>query len=324
MFNPNSSFKILTDEEFKQNIDDITIQLKDCLHSGKFDGFDGKKIYYEYFLCQNATASVVIVHGLSEFTQKYYELAYYFLNSGYNVFLLDQRCHGFSERLTERIDLVHVDSFNDYVADLEKFIDNVVLHICNAPLYMYSHSMGGAVTTMYLSKNPNKIKKAVLSAPLFEPEVGRTPYPIAQAGTYLKMVFAGKKSIFNPAQKFNPEATIKKSRDESPNRFMHNLNLRQNEEHYQSTPMTTGWVHNSLHIYSSFKKNKTAEKIKTPILLISASNDGVVKCGKYPDFKQRCGCCEYMVIENTNHSMLTCSYKAITTYINGILDFYRR
>ena len=66
------------------------------------------------------------------------------------MFLYDQRCHGLSERLTERVDLIHVDRFDDYVKDLEIYIDTIVAKNKGSnPLYIFSHSMGGTVTAMY-------------------------------------------------------------------------------------------------------------------------------------------------------------------------------
>ena len=79
---------------------------------------------------------MVILHGMSEFTCKHYELAYYLLQQGYNVFLYDQRGHGRSQRLTDRIDLIHVERFSDFVEDLDLFVNNIVLPAADKPLYL--------------------------------------------------------------------------------------------------------------------------------------------------------------------------------------------
>ena len=323
LFNPDYSLKILTGKEFSESIGSINEILEKCRVSGFFDSFDGKKIYYEYFLCRDAKASVVIVHGLSEFTKKYYELAYYFLNLGYNVFLYDQRCHGLSERLTERVDLIHVDRFDDYVKDLEIYIDTIVAKNKGSnPLYIFSHSMGGTVTAMYLKKHTDKVEKAVLSAPLFEPQIGNIPVRLARLTLAMKHLLCGKKSVFQE-RRFDPDGAMKRSTDTDRDRFMYNLNMRCSEPKYQSTPMTTRWVYNSLRLVPDFKKHRIAESITTPLLLISAQNDTVVRNDRQTAFAEKCAACRMLTIESATHSLMTGGYDILTHYINEIVNFIK-
>ncbi len=322
LFTPDKGFKILTDSQFKSSIGSITEALSSCRTEGFFKTADGLQLYYEYFLCEGATASVIIVHGLSEFTKKYYEVAYYLLNEGYNVFIFDQRCHGLSDRLTDEPDLIHVDRFEDYVADLKIFTDEIVLKASPLPIYIYSHSMGSAITAMYLSKNRDTVKKAVLSAPMFAPYTDKMPQPIARSGMRLKSVFMGKKSKFKPSQRFNPEAAEKNCTDIGKNRFMHNLGLRRTEPRYQSTPMTTCWVLRALCLTRDFKRNKTAEKISAKMLLISAENDTSVRNDFQLKFAQKTDC-KMLALKGATHSILTGSDEQIAEYLTAVFDFYR-
>ena len=89
--------------------------------------------------------AVLYRHFKPKFTKKYHEFAWYLLNQGYDVFLFDQRCHGLSCRLTDRTDLIHVASFTHYYQDLHCFVQQIVKPATKLPLYLYAHSMGGAV-----------------------------------------------------------------------------------------------------------------------------------------------------------------------------------
>ena len=133
-FQPDYQLHILQEETFDRQMEQILPQLEACRTEGEFSGFDGKKLHYEYFLAQDSRGAVVVVHGLSEFTQKYHEFAYYLLNQGYDVFLYDQRSHGLSCRLTDRTDLIHVDRFSDYRKDLSCFVRSVVRPVTAGPL----------------------------------------------------------------------------------------------------------------------------------------------------------------------------------------------
>lgn len=314
--------KIISEKSFPEEIVKIESELSKIRTDGFFDSFDGKKLYFEYFLKENAKASVVIVHGLSEFTKKFYEIAWYLLNAGYNVFLYDQRCHGRSFRLGARADILHVDSFTDYARDLNEYIDNIVLRVSNKPIYIYSHSMGGAVTALYLSKWQNTVKKAVMSAPLFEPCVAKVSHRVARMSALFCSVVFGKKQKFWTSGEFNPETPHRKTHDASYSRFNHNMDLRRNNREYQTTPMSNGWVYNSLCLRSQIVNSRLPIKIKTPILLISAEKDRVVEIAPQIEFANRCTNCKFVSLSGANHAMLTGTQKTITEHLTAVLNFF--
>ena len=55
---------------------------------------------------------------ITETSEKYKELIYYFLRGGYHVYIPEHCGHGHSYRLVEDPSLVHVDCYKRYVADL--------------------------------------------------------------------------------------------------------------------------------------------------------------------------------------------------------------
>lgn len=313
---------IISEEKFPEEIVKIENELEKIRNEGFFDSFDGKKLYFEYFLKQNAKASVVIVHGLSEFTKKFYEIAWYLLCEGYNVFLYDQRCHGRSCRLGARGDILHVDKFTDYAADLNEFINEVVLKASSEPVYIYSHSMGGAAVALYLSKWQDTVKKAVMSAPLFDPCVAKVSHRVARASALVSCILFGKRQKFWTSGEFNPETPHRKSLDASFCRFNHNMNMRRENREYQTTPMSNGWVYNSLCLRSQITKSKLASKITTPILLISAENDKIVEAQPQIEFAKRCKTCELISLKGANHAMLTGTQETITEHVSAVLNFF--
>lgn len=322
-FTPNYQLKIIPEEQFSSAILKLEDKLSSYMHSGSLNAFDGCRLHYEYFLCENARASVVIVHGLSEFTKKFYEFTYYLLNQGYNVFIYDQRCHGLSSRLTDNITLLHVDRFSDYVADLNQFINEIVIPASDgADLYIYSHSMGGVIASLYLAKYPEKIKKAVLSAPMFEPIVASVPTNIARWGVRVGKTFCGGKKKFPLSSEFNPDVTYKKTYDASRARFEHNLKMRRENPMYQTTPMSFGWVIGSLTVRKAALSGKTISRIKTPILLLSAELDRVVNNEPQLLFARRCQTCNFVSIKGANHALLTSDFDTMTEVLTRIFDFF--
>ena len=316
------NLKVIAEEDFETEIFKIEDELSSIKSLGTFTAFDGTTLYYEYFLKKENNKNLVIVHGLSEFINKFYEFIYYCLNLGYNVFIYDQRCHGLSSRLTTERDLLHVDKFSDYVADLKQFIDQIVTKVSDEPTYLFAHSMGGAIAAFYLAENTQKIERAVLSAPMFRPTVTVVPFKIARAGIGIARHFYGNKSKFLLSKEFNPEVKYKEDPYTSKARFIHHLNMRRENENYQTTPMSFGWTYNSLIIDKKILSKSVAGKIKTPILLFSAENDTVVENEPQYKFSNKCNNCRLVNIEGATHALLASNDETLKKVLDLTFSFF--
>ncbi len=321
-FVPNYDFQIIKESEFNVEIKSVERIIEQHKNVGEFIAFDNSKIYYEYFLAENAKANLVIVHGLSEFTRKFYEFTYYMLNQGYNVFIHDQRCHGLSSRLGKTNDILHVDSFNDYAKDLEQFIKEIVIPTQNIPIYLYAHSMGGSIAALYLAKNSQKIEKAVFAAPMFQPIVKNVSDFLARVSVATGNFFIGSKKRFFLSHDFDPDVKYDDKHGSSKVRFEYNMSLRKSNKKYQSSPMSFGWVHNSLIIKDTILKDSFIKKISTPILILSAEKDTVVKNSAQKVFASKYKKCKLIEIKDETHALLASNSERLENMIKMVLDFY--
>lgn len=321
-FIPSYTLNVISEQSFATEIEKIEAALEECINFGEFTAFDNTRIYYEYFLAQESKGNIVIVHGLSEFTKKFNEFIYYALNQGYNVFIYDQRCHGLSGRLTKNKDLLHVDDFYDYALDLEYFIDNIVTKNNSQPIYFYAHSMGGTVCALYLEKHPDKIKKAVFSAPMIKPVVKKVSPFIARQSVILGKVFLGSKKSFFLSSDFNPNVKYTEEYCSSRARFDYHMKLRIGNEYYQSSPMSYGWVYNSLTIYRTILKKKFLEKIQTPILLFSAENDKTVENQPHYIFSNGCKDCTLIEVKGETHALLASKNEKLEKILKLTFDYF--
>lgn len=319
---PSYSFSVPREEAFPAAMAEILQQLSLYRQEGMFSGFDGKALYYEYFLAENSRGAVVILHGLSEFTGKYQEFAWYLLNQGYDVFLYDQRCHGRSCRLTGRHDLIHVGAFSHYHKDLHCFVCDIVRKQTQGPLYLYSHSMGGAVAAQYLAAHPDVFQKAVLSAPMIEPLTGGVPLPIARLGVGTCVLLGMGKKKFWLSDEFDPEYPFSRSKDQSQARFDRHMQLRLANECYRTTPLSMKWVLGSLLVRSRLLKKTFQKKLQTPILMICAEHDGVVNEQAQADFAKICPVCTRVVLPEATHSMLCGQQQTVQAHVQLVLDHF--
>ncbi len=319
-FIPDHTLHILSEQDYDSAIRAVEAQLDAVREAGRFTTGDGVGLYYEHFLAEDSVASVVLVHGLSEFSRKFYELIFYLLSHGYNVFTYDQRCHGLSDRLTEHHDMLHVDRFDDYVDDLALFVDRVVRPVTDKPLYLYTHSMGGATGALFLAQYPDVFEKAVFTAPMFEPIVTQVPVPIARGGVWVGRLLCGGKAKFPLSREFNPEVKYHPSQGTSRARFEHHIAMRRANPDYQSTPMSYGWVWGSLTVGRRILRR--AAQIRTPLLILSAGDDTVVNNRPQHVFAARADACRLVTIDGATHGMLASDNETLERIVRLILDHY--
>lgn len=312
----------LTENTFSQEIVRIEEALEALRHHGEFTTREGIRLFYEYFTPKTSRGGVVIVHGLSEFTKKYYELAWYLTAQGYSVFLYDQRGHGLSHRDTDRPELIHVQSFEGLAADLQDYLEAVVLPTEKGPLYLYAHSMGGAVGLLHLALYPEQFRKAVITSPLLQPTTNNLPPFLFRWGTGIHRALRGGKKKFLFSREYDPQRPYVHVPGDSESRVRHCLNHRNRDRRYQSTPMTVDCVYHSLGLKKRLLGDAVTKAIRTPILMLCAGKDTMVKIPPQEEFDRRCPQCHRIVLPDANHALLTCRDKILQQVLRLVLEHY--
>ena len=112
-------------------------------------------------------AVLVIAHGLRDHSARYATFAEALAQRGYAVYAYDHRGHGRSDGRGQM-----VDEFDDYIVDLHSFIADVRQREPGRPIYLFGHSMGGAIATLYAETRDPQLAGLVLSAPALRHQVG--------------------------------------------------------------------------------------------------------------------------------------------------------
>ncbi len=111
-------------------------------------------------------AVVVVLQGLSEFTEKYFEFMHDMLARGYAVWAMDWAYQGHSARLSSFPQHRHTDGFDKDLSDFEFFMQNhVIPQSGNLPLIMVGHSLGGHLGLRHLAEHPGTFRASAFSAP---------------------------------------------------------------------------------------------------------------------------------------------------------------
>ena len=129
--------------------------------SGYFNNSEGARLFHQSWAPSvNLKAVLVVVHGLAEHSGRYLNLVNEFVPRGYMVCGMDNRGHGHSEGRRS-----YINRFDDYVLDLDSYVDLIKSEHPNTKLLMIGHSLGGTIATAYAELHQVKLTGLILSAP---------------------------------------------------------------------------------------------------------------------------------------------------------------
>lgn len=145
---------------------------------GTLEGHKGLKLFYQCWLPDAAPKAILlVVHGLAEHGGRYMNLVDYLVPKGYAVYALDHRGHGRSEGIR-----AYVDNFDDYLADLKKFLDVVCGEHKDSKIFLVGHSMGATIATAYAIENQEELAGLILSGASLTATTSVSPLLLAMAG----------------------------------------------------------------------------------------------------------------------------------------------
>lgn len=234
--------------------------------------FHGNQLGYAFVVPSNAKAAITIVNGRCESYLKYQELAYDFYKKGYAVFMFDHLGQGVSSRLLPIADKGYIHSFEDYIQGLSLFVEQVVKQNWQGQHYLLAHSMGAAISYLYLANNTHPFKSAVLSAPMFGIPTSGIPYPIAKVIVNLLSLIGLNTHYF-----FGQAGYLEKPFDDNPlmqceKRYNAFRTLYRENPTLRLGGVTVGWLKQAFNAIDQIKLTP----ITLPILLLQAEHDTIV------------------------------------------------
>ena len=314
--------KIIKAKEYKNFMPQVSRTLKSIVKSEYLESFDGGKLFCESYVKKENKKNMVIVHGYTEFTAKFHEQIWYFLNLGFNVFIYDQRGHGFSVREVDDMNLIHVEDFDCYVSDLEYVVKNIVnKYAPGLPLYMFSHSMGGAIVGLYVYKNPNSVKRAVFSSPMICPVTHSIPRPLVYLKSKSELKKNGKKAHFPYTGKFNPNVQFSDTLDGNRERFEYILEMRKAIPQYQAAGATNAWMVGAVSVQERLLDKNAAKCVRTKVLVLSAEKETVVKNKLQERFSNQFVNGRFESIKGAKHNIFSSSDEILKNYYDIMFSF---
>lgn len=296
--------------------------MKDHITDGYFHSKDGLNIHYYKAVHPQEKAAVVMVHGFCEFFGKYHEVAYRFYQAGYSVFFIELRGHGKSERTFESSDQkIYVSDFREYEEDLDAFVHQVVKKESVSGKYiLYSHSMGGAVSALYLEDYPKVFRCAVLSSPMLKINYGKIP----QTAVDVLSVYSKVRNMafeYAPGQgSFNPNASLESSSAMDQDRYEYQMNQRIADRDYQTSGGTYGWAVAAQKACDRIMDH--VRNITTPVLLCQAGKDRLVRLEGQDAFDRLCDKVTLIRFPESRHEIYNATDEIREPYFKAVISYF--
>jgi len=250
---------------------------------GLFSAFHGKgniRINYAAFILDPKAPSLIISQGRSESYLKYQELVYDLAQHGINIFLIDHRGQGLSQRMMNNLDKGYVKKFDDYANDLYWFTTTIVskLSLNKQKPLLLAHSMGGAIAIRMMQLYPDAIKAALLSSPMVSINKGGLPNWLAKilikSGNVLNKIFSNQAWYFIGQGNYQAKPFRVNELMQSEVRYQTFIKLYQDNVELQLGGVTIHWLAQAIE--TEDKIFSQLDRIKTPISVMQAGNDRIV------------------------------------------------
>ena len=145
------------------------------------------------------------------------------------------------------------------------------------PLFLYAHSMGGCIATLFLEKYPDIFQAAVLSSPMIDINFGSAPrwkVNLTALGTKL----LGWNDRYVPGQgDFDGKPYFEESGASCKERYDYSFRLRVAPESQGANTMNGSscrWARASLRAIRRLRKDKSS--LTMPLLILQAGKDAYV------------------------------------------------
>jgi len=138
----------------------------------EFLGADGTELVARRWAAVGTPrAAVAIVHGLGEHSGRYGNVVRPLTAAGYAVHGFDLRGHGRSGGKRG-----HIGAWSEYREDIDSYLGSVRIHeSTGAPVFLYGHSLGGAMVLEWGLRRQEGVDGVVASSPALRPRGVRSP-----------------------------------------------------------------------------------------------------------------------------------------------------
>jgi len=268
---------------------------------------DGRKLRTGVFAAQQAAQGVcVLLHGQTEFIEKYEEVIGELNGRGFTVATFDWRGQGGSARGQANPLPAHVGDFSEYDDDLSSFLEQIVRPLAARPPLALAHSMGAHILLRTLHDRPGVFRAAVLSAPMIAFSARGYPARLARGVT----------ALYNAAGRSRDFAWGMATRDpflvdfdsqlvtSDRARFARAQEFLSRHPDLRLAGPSWGWLEAAYRSMAQMQRPGYAEAIATPTLICGPGKDRICITAATEAFAKRMPHATYVELADSEHEIL--------------------
>lgn len=258
-------------------------------------------------------AVIVCLPGLSEFGEKYFEVARTCLEMNFAFWVIDWAGQGAGSRYLNNPHKRHSTSFKDDVEDLQALILGYVKHssvhpdVGRIPMAMLAHSMGGNIGLRYLEKYPETFECAAFCAPMLGLRaVNDIPFGLARPLSALLNFFAGQRYVwgggnYDPAIRMNEGARLL---SHDPVRNAVQGAWFDAQPALQVGAVTNRWLYYAMRSCRYLRKTRVLKGIQPPCIMALAREDHLVDNARIRAAAEILPRCKLLEFDSARHEIL--------------------
>jgi lysophospholipase len=263
--------------------------------------------YHRWLMSQRRPiGTIILLGGRKEFLEKYIETANDLNRLGFDVYSFDWRGQGLSTRMFADRTKGFINDYDEYLTDLQVFIDTVIPADTEKPIYFLAHSMGAHIALRYLHRHSTPIGGAILSAPMID--IFTEPYPSWLVRLFIRLALKIKCGhAVLPGSRKRSERELRFEGNpltSDPERFQFEKIAVAANPDLAVDAVTFAWLSATMKSIDQLNSFGYLEAITTPILIVSAGADRIVSiqaqrkaCARLPD-------CRLTSIPKSRHEIL--------------------
>jgi lysophospholipase len=265
------------------------------------DGVPLRVARWPHASTEQTRGTIFLLHGRTEFVEKYYEVIEELRARGWAVVTFDWRGQGLSGRMLDDRQKGHVSDYAEFVADAAEIYEQMVLPDMPGPHILLGHSMGGHLGLRLVQECPGRLDRAVLTAPMLG--FDRLPLPVMRAITGMQVTL-GLGDRYTWLQKEldldNPVNVV--TTDEE--RFARNQAFLLEIPDLRLGGPTWAWLHQAAVSTQLVLDARRLGALKVPVLVASAERDTVVSSACHAVLPDRSRLVRVESIADAKHEIL--------------------
>lgn len=255
---------------------------------------------------EDGPGRILLLQGRTEFLEKYEEVIDELGARGFEIWALDWRGQGLSDRLLDNRHKGHIDRFETFLDDLDWFVKAHVAPSGDRRTVVLAHSMGGHIAMRAMLEGRLRPERAVLSAPMFDLPVSG----IKRIGARLLAATAtglGAGGVYVPGM--GDYRTGERTFEGNPftgdrTRFARMRDAVAANMDLALGGATLGWSHAAFRSIDALERLSSETTDICPVLVCSGLSDRVVSVPAHRDMAERLEACSCLGFEGAQHEIL--------------------